>query len=431
MNTSSVVARVIVTAVLVSIPAVTRAEPLPSARPEQVGLSSGRLERIGQLLKADVEKGQIPGTVALVARKGRVAYFESVGFRDKASGAPMSKDAIFRIYSMTKPIASVAAMMLVEEGKVVLTDPVSKFLPSLKSLDVSVQRFDAATGKATYSTVPAEREITVQDLLRHSSGLTYGDTSSNARLKEVYASNGVDWKGLSAAEQVERLAKVPLAYQPGTRWEYGLSTDVVGRVVEAVSGVTLGQFFQERIYVPLKMTDSGFWVPPEKAGRIAQPFTTDPATGKPIELIDVTAPPKNDSGGGGGVSTTMDYARFCQMLLDGGRLDGVRILSRSTVNLMTSDHLGPIAEAGPAPSQGLLGTPGYTFGLGFAVRRAAGVAGVHGSAGDYTWGGFAGTYFWIDPKEELFGILMMQHPGPGRVQYRKLFRQLVYQAIVD
>jgi CubicO group peptidase (beta-lactamase class C family) len=421
----------VVSTVLVLISAVAWADALPSAKPEQVGLSAERLDRIGQLLKADVEKGQIPGAVALVARKGRVAYFESFGFRDKAAGAPMTKDAIFRIYSMTKPITSVAAMMLVEEGKVVLTDPVSKFLPPLTGLEVSVQRFDGATGKAINSTVPAEREITIQDLHRHTSGLTYGETSANARVKDAYAKAGVDWKDLTAGEQVERLAKVPLAYQPGTVWHYGLSTDVLGRVVEAVSGTTLGQFFQERIFTPLKMVDSGFSVPKEKVGRIAEPFEKDPATGTPIKLIDVTVLPKNDSGGGGGVGTTMDYARFCQMLLNGGSLDGPRILSRTTVRLMTSDHLGPIAEAAPSPSTGLLGTPGYGFGLGFAVRREAGVAGVHGSPGDYTWGGFAGTYFWIDPKEELFGVLMTQQPGPTRVQYRKLFRQLVYQAIVD
>jgi CubicO group peptidase (beta-lactamase class C family) len=421
----------VVSTILVSIGAVAWADALPSAKPDQVGLSAERLDRIGHLLKADIEKGQIPGAVALVARRGRVAYFESFGFRDQATGAPMTKDAIFRIYSMTKPITSVAAMMLVEEGKVVLTDPISKFLPPLTNLEVSVQRFDAATGKAVHSTVPAEREITIQDLHRHTSGLTYGETSPNARVKDAYAKAGVDWKDLTGAEQVERLAKVPLAYQPGTVWHYGLSTDILGRVVEAVSGMTLGQFFQERIFTPLKMVDSGFSVPREKVGRIAEPFQKDPATGNPIKLIDVTVLPRNDSGGGGGVGTTMDYARFSQMLLNGGSLDGARILSRTTVRLMTSDHLGPIAEAAPSPSTGLLGTPGYGFGLGFAVRREAGVAGVHGSAGDYTWGGFAGTYFWIDPKEELLGILMTQQPGPIRVQYRKLFRQLVYQAIVD
>lgn len=416
---------------LVALPTMAWAEPLPSASPEQVGFSSERLERIGQVLKADVAKGQIPGAVALVARKGRVAYFEAVGFRDKATGAPMGKDAIFRIYSMVKPITSVAAMMLVEEGKVALTDPVSKFLPPLTKLEVAVQRFDPVTGKVGYSMVPAERDITIQDLHRHTSGFTYGETSPNARVKEAYAKAGVDWKDLAGAEQVERLAKVPLAHQPGTVWHYGLSTDVLGRVVEAVSGATLGQFFQERIFTLLKMTDSGFWVPGEKVGRIAEPFEKDPTTGNPIKLIDVTVGPKNDSGGGGGVASTADYARFCQMLLNGGSLDGVRILSRTTVRLMTSDHLGPIADAGPSPTTGLLGTPGYGFGLGFAVRRQDGVAAVHGSAGDYTWGGFAGTYFWIDPKEELFGILMTQQPGPIRVEYRKIFRQLVYQAIID
>jgi CubicO group peptidase (beta-lactamase class C family) len=416
---------------LVAFHTLAWAQALPSAKPEQVGFSSERLERIGHVLKADVAKGQIPGAVALVARKGRVAYFEAVGFRDKATGAPMGKDAIFRIYSMTKPIASVAAMVLVEEGKVVLTDPVSKFLPPLTKLEVAVQRFDPVTGKDAYSMVPAEREITIQDLQRHTSGFTYGETSANARVKEAYAKAGVDWKDLTGAEQVERLAKVPLAYQPGTVWHYGLSTDVLGRVVEAVSGVTLGQFLQERVFTPLKMTDSGFSVPREKVGRIAEPFEKDPTTGNPIKLIDVTVAPKNESGGGGGVATTADYARLCQMLLNGGSLDGARILSRTTVRLMTSDHLGPIANAGPSPTTGLLGTPGYGFGLGFAVRGQDGVAAVHGSAGDYTWGGFAGTYFWIDPKEELFGILMTQQPGPVRVQYRKIFRQLVYQAIID
>jgi CubicO group peptidase (beta-lactamase class C family) len=433
--------RVAVGAILIALvqsSAVAWAELLPAAQPEQVGLSSERLERIAHWLKADIDNGQIPGAVVLVARKGRVAYFESFGFRDKASAAPMPKDAIFRIYSMTKPITSVAVMILVEEGKVVLTDPLSKFLPLLKALEVSVQRSDPNTGKVVYSTVPAEREITVQDLLRHTSGFTYAFSTSNVPVKDAYTKGALfqpdsphAYRDLTPAEEVERLAKVPLAYQPGTRWEYGLSTDVLGRVVEAVSGMTLGQYCQGRIFAPLKMTDSGFWVPKEKVGRIAEPFRTDPTTGKPVDLIDVAAPPKNDSGGGGGVSTTMDYARFCQMLLSGGRLDDARILSRTTVSLMASDHLGPVVEAGPPPSQRILGTPGYTFGLGFAVRLGAGLAGVPGSAGDYTWAGAAGTYFWIDPKEELVGVLMTQDNGPIRIQNRKLFRQLVYQAIVD
>jgi CubicO group peptidase (beta-lactamase class C family) len=405
---------------------------LPSAKPEQVGLSSERLERVGQLLKREIAQGRIPGAVALVARKGRLAYFESFGVRDPASGAPMTNDAIFRLYSMTKPFTSVAAMMLVEEGKVVLTDPLSKFLPPLGKLEVSVQKFDPATGKVVYSTVPAEREITVQDLLRHTSGFTYGSLTTNAQVKELYAKVGVDAVDLTNADLVERLAKVPLVHQPGAAFEYGRSTDVLGRLVEVVADTTLAKFFQERIFAPLQMADSGFSVPQETLGRLAQPFPrTDPATGKPITLLDVTSPPKYEAGGQGAVSTASDYVRFCQLLLNGGQLDGMRLLSRTTVRLMTADHLGSASEAASMPGPFLLSTPGYTFGLGFAVRREAGVAGVPGAAGEYTWGGFAGTYFWIDPQEELIGILLAPVLGPMRVQHRKLFRQLVYQAIVD
>ncbi len=428
----------VVSAVVALSAAIASAEALPSARPEQVGLSSERLDRIGQIFRSEFEKGTLPGAVALVARKGRIAYFESFGLRDPATRAPMTNDAIFRIYSMTKPLVSVAAMTLMEDGRIVLTDPVSKFLPPLGKLQVSVQKYDPASGKVTYTMVPAEREMTIQDLLRHTSGLAYGELTANAPVKEAYAkaglyqSNGLpfDPRGLTPAEQVERLATAPLAHQPGTVWEYSLATDVLGRVVEAVSGVTLGRFLEERLFSPLKMTDSGFSVPQDKVGRLAQPLPADPATGSAIRLIDVTAPPKNDSGGAGGVSTAADYLRFAQMLLNGGRLDGARVLSRSAVSLMTADHLGKI-DAALSPGELLLGTPGYTFGLGFALRREAGLAGTPGSAGEYMWAGFAGTYFWIDPKEELIGILMTQAPGPSRVYYRKLFKQLVYQAIGD
>ncbi|MBI4609723.1 MAG: beta-lactamase family protein [Candidatus Rokubacteria bacterium] len=409
------------------------AEPLSSARPEDVGLSSERLARIGPVLKAEIERGKFPGAVALVARKGRVAYFEALGLRDKAAGAPMTKDAIFRIYSMTKPLASVAAMMLVEDGRIVLTDPVSKYLPEFSKRQVSVPKADSTFGRVTYTLVPAEREPTVQDLLRHTSGLVYGEITVNAPVKEAYAKAGVfqpqglpfDARGVTPAEQVERLAKAPLAHQPGTVWEYSFATDVVGRVVEVASGMTLGQFLEKRLFAPLKMVDSGFSVPRDKMARLAQT-----APDHPIKVIDVSAAPKNDSGGAGAVSTAMDYARFCQMLLNGGRLDGARVLSRATVSLMTSDHLAGISTP-VTPGQLLLGTPGYTFGLGFAVRQGAGVAGVPGSAGEYMWAGFAGTYFWVDPKEELVGVFMTQAPSPERAYYRKLFKQLVYQAITD
>ncbi len=415
------------------------AQAIPSAPPEEIGLSSVRLARIRQVLRAEVDEKKLPGAVALVARKGRVAYFDAVGARDPGSGAPLGKDAIFRIHSMTKPFVSVAAMMLAEEGRIVLTDPVSKYLPAFAKMQVSVAKTDSAIGKPGHEMVPAASAPTVYDLLRHTSGLAYAFSTSNAPVKDAYTKRGLArpdahhaYRDLTAAEEVDAVAGSPLAHQPGRVWEYGLSTDVLGRVVEAVSGSgkRLGEVLEARIFKPLQMADTGFSVPKERAGRLAQAFATDPATGQPSNLIDVLAPPKNDSGGAGAVSTASDYLRFCEMLLRGGELDGVRLLSRSTVILMTSDHLGNLLEAGPTPGETLLGVKGYTFGLGFAVRREDGLAAVPGRAGEITWGGGAGTYFWIDPQEELVGILMTQ-AGGARAYYRKLFRQLVYAAITD
>ena len=397
------------------------AESLPRAEPEAVGLSAERLDRIGRVLRGEIEKGKIPGAVALVARKGRIAYHESFGLRDPATRAPMTKDAIFRIYSMTKPVTSVAVMMLQEEGRLVLTDPVSKFLPQLTNLKVAVERKDPAGGASTFDLVPAAREITIQDLLRHTSGFAYGSRTTNAQVKQAYAKEGVDARDLTNAELVERLARVPLAHHPGAAWEYSRSTDVLGRLVEVIAGVPLSRFFEDRIHGPLKMADSGFFVPAAKLGRLAQAFPVDPATGEKTSLINVTAPPRYESGGGGGVSTTDDYVRFAQMLLDGGRLDGVRLLSRTTVAFMASDHLGRIADSHR--------TPGYTFGLGFRVRKDVGLDGQSGSVGEYSWAGAGGTYFWIDPKEELIAILMTQAPGPSRTYYRQLFKELVQQAL--
>ncbi len=418
---------------LVLLGSVAWGQALPSAAPEQVGLSAERLGRVGDALKAEIAKGKLPGAVALVARKGRIAYFESFGLQDQATGAPMAKDAIFRIYSMTKPLVSVAAIMLMEDGRLVLTDPVSRHLPEFAKLPVSVSKVDSTFGKVSYQLIPAEREMTVQDLLRHTAGLAYGEITVNTPVKEAYAKAGAyqpsglpfDARGSTPAEQVAALSKAPLAHQPGTVWEYSFASDVLGRVVEAASGMRLAQFLQQRLFEPLKMTDAGFFVPAEKTRRLAQPLRENP-----IKLIDVSAPPKNDSGGAGAVSTTMDYARFSQMLLNGGKLDNARVLSRTSVALMTSDHLARIS-APLTPGELLLGTPGYTFGLGFAVRQGPGVAGVPGSAGEFMWAGFAGTYFWVDPKEELLGVLMTQAPSPERAYYRRLFKQLVHQAISD
>jgi CubicO group peptidase (beta-lactamase class C family) len=424
---------------LILTAALAWAQTLPTVPPEQVGFSSERLARLGSAFKNEIDQGRLPGAVIVVARKGRVAYSEALGLRDKAADAAMTKDAIFRIYSMTKPLVSVAAMMLVEDGKVQLTDPVSKFLPAFAKMQASVPKAEAEFARLTYATVPAEREMTVQDLLRHTSGLAYGEITVNGPVRDAYLKAGLfnpsglpyDSRDMTPAEQVERLSKAPLAHQPGTVWEYSLAVDVLGRVVEAASGMRLAAFLEERLFGPLKMADSGFWVPPAKIGRLAQPLDKDPATGQPIKLIDVTVQPKNDSGGAGGVSTANDYLRFCQMLLNGGRLDSARVLSRTTVALMASDHLGKLRDRAPTPGELLLGTPGYTFGLGFAVRPEQGIAGVPGSPGEYMWAGFAGTYFWIDPKEEMAGVLMTQMPGPSRVYYRKLLKALVYQAIND
>jgi CubicO group peptidase (beta-lactamase class C family) len=412
---------------------------LPQAAPEQLGMSKQKLDRIHAVFQQEVDQGKLPGAVVMVARKGKVIYADTVGFQDKAESKPMSLDSVFRIYSMTKPLVSVAAMMLVEDGKIQLTDPVSKFLPAFKGQQVSIARTDGEFAKLTYTTVPAEREATVQDLLRHTAGLAYGEITVNAPVKDAYTKGGIylpgvrdyDSRNVTPQEAADSIGKAPLAHHPGRVWEYSLASDVLGRVVEAASGKPLADFLDERLFKPLNMNDSGFWLPADKMARLAQPLATDPASGQPNKVIDVSAPPKNDSGGAGAVSTARDYLRFVQMLLNGGQLDGVRVLSRTTVGLMTSDHLGSDISAAVTPGELLLGTRGYGFGLGFAVRLAPGIAGVPGSQGEYMWAGWAGTYFWVDPKEELVAVYMSQAPSPIRAYYRRLLKQLVYQAIVD
>lgn len=400
---------------------------LPTAAPADLGFSAERLERIKPVIQREIDKGQYPGAVMLIARQGKIVYFESVGQRDPATGAPMPKDAIFRLYSMTKPFTSVAIMMLMEEGRLRLTDPVSKFLPAFANLQVSVPVTDPYTGAAKYVNVPPDREMNIQDLLRHTSGLVYGQYTAHPKVKELYAKEGVDWKDQTAAEQIERLSKVPLAHQPGTTFEYSLSTDVLGRVVEAISGVPLGQFLRERIFVPLGMHDTSFLVPADKAGRLAQPFAIDPATKAPIRLLDVTVPQKNDAGGAGSAGTASDYARFLQMLANGGELDGVRLLSPVTVRYMAADHLAPDTKFAGATT-----LPGGTgFGLGFAVRNETGRFEVLGNAGEYFWAGAAGTGFYIDPKDGIVCVWMTQGAfGMPRRHDRYLFKQMVYQAVV-
>jgi CubicO group peptidase (beta-lactamase class C family) len=413
------------------------AQTLATATPEQVGFSAERLAKITQVFKQEVEQGKLPGAVLMIARKNRLVYSESIGFQNKEAATAMSKDAIFRIYSMTKPMVSVAAMLLVEDGKLQLNDPVSKHLPAFKNMQVSVAKADAEFAKYTYSTVSADREMTVYDLLRHTAGLAYGELTANPTVKEAITKAGLyqptvrdfDSRDMTPAEQVERLAKIPLIHQPGTIWDYSLASDLLGRVVEAVSGKRLGDFLQARLFAPLKMTDSGFWLTPEKLPRLAQPLTIDPVSGAKNNMIDVATQPKNDSGGAGGVASASDYLRFALMLANGGQFDGARIMSRSTVSLMTSDHLGNRIAAPTTPGELLFSSPGYSFGLGFAVRTGAGMSTLLGSAGEFTWGGYGGTFFWVDPKEEIVAVYMSQAPGPSRQYYRRLFKALVYQAV--
>lgn len=440
MNLRTPLARLSLCVALAVGAASSWAQGLPKASPESVGMSSERLKRLSTVLKAEIDQGNLPGTVMMVARKGRLVHSEALGVLDKATGRPMTVDAVFRIYSMTKPMASVAAMILVEEGRIVLTDPVSKYLPALKDLKVSVAATDPSTKQVAYAQVPQAREMTVQDLLRHTSGLAYGEITRNAPVKDAYAAGGLflpgqrdyDSRTRTPQEQVEALARAPLAHQPGTTWEYSVSVDVLGRVVEAVAGERLGDFMEKRIFRPLKMNDTAFWITGDRLARLAQPHDVDKPSGQKITVIDVAAQPKNDSGGAGAVSTAPDYLRFAQMLLQGGRLDDARILSRSTVRLMASDHLGSRIATPTPPGGLLLGTPdGYTFGLGFLVRQDDGLAGVAGSKGEFMWAGYGGTFFWVDPKEELVAVFMSQAPSPVRSYYRRLVKNLTYQAIVD
>lgn len=402
------------------------ADPLPRAAPESVGLSSQRLARITAVLRADVEQGRIPGAVVAVARKGKLAYFEAVGYRDKAANVPMSTDTIFTIASMTKPFVSVGAMMLYEEGRVLVNDPVAKYLPVLGKMQVAVLD---GSGENIVRTVPPNRPVTVQDLLRHTSGIIYGGRGTSAVHKLYPASSSFSGTNLTAAEFLAQIAKAPLLFQPGTVWDYGLSVDVLGLLLEASEKKTLGRFLSERIFKPLEMNDTYFTVPPEKAGRYARALPNDPDTGKPQNLLDLTKPLKFECGGGCGASTAGDYLRFAQMLLDRGKLGEQRLLSRKTVEYMTSDHLGPEVQNNIAKVDA--NRTGYGFGLGFAVRKAAGVSGLEGSAGDYSWGGANGTNFWVDPREELVVVFMAAAPGAIRVHYRQVMSALVYQAFID
>jgi CubicO group peptidase (beta-lactamase class C family) len=394
---------------------------LPRAEsPEQVGLSAARLARLAEVLLRDIEEKRIPGAVVVIARAGRIGYAEAFGFRDREAGAAMTTDAIFRIASMTKPVVSVAAMMLCEEGSLDIAAPVADTLPEFAEMTVGVERRKA------------ERAMTVQDLLRHTSGLTYPDYGDTP-VQMIWRDAGLRDENQTNAEFVAKLARLPLLFEPGTTWEYSMATDVLGRVVEVVSGKTLGEVIAARIAGPLGMQDTGFTAAGERAARVAEP-QADPATGKRPPMRNVTAAANRQSGGGGLVSTAADYLRFGQMLLNGGELDGVRLLAPKTVALMTADHLPPgVGYGATARSRfgALAPVPemGHGFGLGFAVRTAPGRSPVPGSVGDFFWHGVNGTTFWVDPQEQLVTVLMLVAPE-RRLHYRNLARRMVYAALV-
>jgi CubicO group peptidase (beta-lactamase class C family) len=389
---------------------------LPQAKPEALGLSPVRLQRMSDAFKREIDKGTIPGATVMVARRGQIGWFEALGRQSPASSTPMAQNSIFRIFSMTKPIVSVGIMMLLEEGQFLLNDPVAKYIPEFADQKVGVE----SNGKLNL--VPLKRPMTIQDLLRHTSGITY-DHTGNSLVQQLYQQTRLRSRKISNAEHAALVASLPLLCQPGAEWNYSRSTDILGRIIEVVSGKTLSAFLTERILAPLQMAETAFHTGEENAGRLAEPFPADPWTGEKVQLFNMLEQPVMESGGGGLVSTTMDYARFCQMLLNGGVLDGNRIVGRKTLELMASDHLRPDVKI-----QGTLLQPGHGFGLGFAVRTQQGIAPFPGSVGQFFWSGMGGTFFWIDPKEELFAVFMSQ--GPGQREYtRTLVRNLVYAAV--
>lgn len=406
---------------------------------EVEGFSMQRLKAIGEQVRADVKAERIPGGVLMVMRNGRLVYADAIGTQnprlDSASKTAMGQDAIFRIYSMTKPIVAVAVMMMVEEGRILITDPVTKYFPEFKDLKVGVEKADAS-GNKILELVPLQRPITIHDLLRHTAGFTYG-FQGKSLVKDEYNKLRIDSGNHTSLEFIEKLAKVPLQFQPGTNWDYSVATDVLGVLLERLSGQTLEECLLARIFRPLGMNDTGFWVPADKQNRIAEPFEIDPDFKIKTMLSNPRKPPKMFSGGGGLVSTAPDYVRFMQMLINGGQLDGatgqVRILSRKTVEYMLADHLGNIRQSLPREAVESFGPrPGYGFGLGFAVRlpfAEGGVTGQFGTAGSGDWNGLSGPNFWIDPTEKLAVVWMMQAPG-ARAYYRQMIPNRVYGAMV-
>jgi CubicO group peptidase (beta-lactamase class C family) len=402
-------------------------DPLPRAKPEDVGLSSERLARIGATLKADIDSGRIPGAVIAIARHGKLVMFDAYGWRDKAANLPMTTDTIFNIASMTKPMTTVGALMLYEQGKILIDDPLSKYFPKFANMRVAARD---ANGEPTTDTVPANRQITIQDLMRHTSGIVYGGRGNTVVHKMYPGGSGDASHDYDGAGFLDKLSSLPLLYQPATVWDYGFGLDITGLLIENLSKQSLGQYLKANLFTPLGMTDTGFSISADKAERYAKPLPADPDTGKPqARSPELTKPLKFECGGGCAASTASDYLRFATMLMNHGRSGETQLLGRKTVEYMLSDQLGPniknlIGNADPTRAD-------FGFGLGLAVRATPGVVRMMGSVGQFTWPGASGTDWWVDPKEELVVVYLSAAPGPLRWHYRQKINALVYQAIVD
>ena len=380
-----------------------------------------RLERLSAILQDEIDRKRLPGCVVYIARQGKVVMHQALGWQQPEEKVPMTTDSVFRIYSMTKPITSVAIMMLMEQGKLQLSSPVSRFIPEFAKPQVISSKGDQDTLR------PAAREATVHDLLRHTAGISYEFLGASS-IHRQYAAARMGTRDRANADFMPALGQLPLISDPGTVWEYSRATDVLGRVIEVASGLSLGEFLKQHIFGPLQMPDTTFTVPANDHNRVAEPFKRDP-DGQPLmKVFDIKRPALFESGGGGLAATAQDYGRFMQCMLNRGELDGVRLLGPQTVDFMTADHLGDIPVNSGGSANLLL--PGYGFGLGFAVRKGKGQSFAHGSKGLYYWGGLAGTTFFIDPEQQLCATLMLQAPNQ-REYYRHLFRGLVYSALCN
>jgi len=402
-------------------------DPLPRAKPEEVGFSCERLARIDSVLKADIDAGRIPGAVIAIARHGKLVKLDAYGFRDKAANVAMTTDTIFNIASMTKPMTTVGALLLYEQGKLLIDEPLSKYFPKFASMKVAVRD----NGEPTADTVPASRQITIQDLMRHTAGLIYGGRGNTVVHKMYPAGSGDAARDYDAAAFMDKLASLPLLWQPATVWDYGFGLDVLGLTIEKISGQSLGRYLQANLWGPLGMTDTGFAVSPDKAARYAKPLPADPDTGKAqARSPELTAQSlKFECGGGCATSTASDYLRFASMLMNGGRFGEASLLGSRTVAYMLSDQLGAniknlVGNADPTRAD-------YGFGLGLAVRATPGVARMMGSVGQFSCPGASGTDWWADPKEELVVVYLSAAPGPIRWHYRQTINALVYQVIVE